>query len=50
VVRLRTAEPAWVVRLALRLGADATLLDPPELADTVRLRAREALAAYGEGS
>jgi proteasome accessory factor C len=50
VVRLRTADPAWVVRLALRLGADATLLDPPELADTVRLRASEALAAYGEAS
>jgi len=50
VVRLRTADPAWVVRLALRLGSDATLLDPPELADTVRLRASEALAAYGEGS
>jgi proteasome accessory factor C len=47
VVRLRTADPAWVVRLALRLGADATLLDPPELADTVRLLAGEALAAYG---
>jgi proteasome accessory factor C len=49
VVRLRTADPAWVVRLALRLGADGELLDPPELADTVRLRAGEALAAYGVG-
>jgi proteasome accessory factor C len=48
VVRLRTADPEWVVRLALRLGADGALLDPPELADTVRLRAGDALAAYGD--
>lgn len=43
-VRLRFADPAWLVRLALGLGGGATVLEPPELAAAVRERARAALA------
>jgi proteasome accessory factor C len=46
VVRLRTPDPGWLVRLGLRLGAGAEVLDPPELAERVRESARSALAAY----
>jgi proteasome accessory factor C len=46
LVRLRTADSRWLVRLALRLGGEATVLDPPELADRVRTTAAAALAAY----
>jgi proteasome accessory factor C len=46
VVRLRTAGPDWIVRLALRLGPAAAVVDPPHIADTVRERALAALAAY----
>lgn len=45
-VRLRVGDPAWLVRLMLRLGASATLVDPPELADSVRRVATEALHNY----
>jgi len=42
-VVLRYADPAWLVRLVLGLGGDARVLEPPEVADTVARRAREAL-------
>jgi proteasome accessory factor C len=44
-VRLRYADPAWLVRLVLGLGGGARLLDPPELAQAVARRAQEALEA-----
>lgn len=47
-VRLRTPDTRWVVRLALRLGADGQVVDPPQLAADVREQARAALRAYGE--
>jgi len=43
---LRVADPAWVVRLILRLGAQARLVSPNELAAEVQDRAEQALAAY----
>lgn len=43
-VVLRYADPAWLVRLVLGLGGGARLLEPPDLADAVGRRAREALA------
>jgi proteasome accessory factor C len=46
VVRLRTPEPSWIVRLVLGLGASARVVEPSELAAEVRSAAREALAAY----
>lgn len=46
VVRLSTPDPAWIRRLALRLGATAQVLEPAELAEQVRADARNALAAY----
>src|SRR4051812_14819906 len=42
---LRTAELEWVVRLVLRLGGQGRVVAPRELADAVRHRAEEALAA-----
>jgi proteasome accessory factor C len=42
---LRTAEPEWVVRLALRLGGAGRVLEPPEVVAAVRDRARAALRA-----
>ena len=46
VARLRTPDTAWVRRLALRLGASGSVLEPPELAEQVRSDARAALSAY----
>ena len=46
-VVLRYADPAWLVRLVLGLGGGARVLDPPELADAVARRAREALDLNG---
>jgi proteasome accessory factor C len=46
-VLLRYADPDWLVRLVLGLGGGARVLEPPELADAVGRRAREALAAAG---
>ncbi|HZG90531.1 MAG TPA: WYL domain-containing protein [Pseudonocardia sp.] len=43
-VRLRYADPAWLVRLVLGLGGGARLVEPPELAAAVGARARAALA------
>lgn len=45
-IRLRYADGAWLVWLVLRLGGDATLLEPAELADEVVERARAALQLY----
>jgi len=45
-IRLRTADPGWVRRLALRLGGHARVLDPPEVADAVAHAAGASLAAY----
>ncbi|MDQ1482778.1 MAG: proteasome accessory factor [Actinomycetota bacterium] len=49
VVTLRTADTAWLRRLMWRLGSQATVLEPAELAREVRRGARAALEAY-EGS
>ena len=45
-VTLRVADPALVRRLMLRLGGEARVVDPPELAAAVVDEARAALAAY----
>lgn len=45
-VTLRVDDPTWLVRLMLRLGDGARLLEPAELAERVRHTARQALAAY----
>lgn len=42
---LRTPDLEWVVRLVLRLGGHGRAVEPVELADAVRSRAAEALAA-----
>jgi proteasome accessory factor C len=47
-VTLRTPDPRWVVRLALRLGASGAVVGPPDLAAQVRAEAAAALAAYDE--
>jgi proteasome accessory factor C len=47
-VTLRTPDPQWVRRLALRLGATGRVVDPPDLASQVRAEALAALAAYDE--
>lgn len=44
VVVLRTAQPQWVRRLVWRLGGDARVLAPAELAEEVRAGAEDALA------
>jgi proteasome accessory factor C len=46
LVRLRVGDPAWLVRLMLRLGGTAELLEPSALADEVRNTARRALGRY----
>ncbi|WP_033385147.1 helix-turn-helix transcriptional regulator [Sporichthya polymorpha] len=48
-VRLRSGDPEWMVRLAMRLGPSATLVDPPELAERVRATAAAALEHYAAG-
>ena len=45
-VRLRVGNPFWLVRLMLRLGASAALVEPAELAEQVRRVAAEALSHY----
>jgi proteasome accessory factor C len=44
---VRTADPALAVRLALRLGGAARVVEPPTVAASVREAATQALAAYG---
>ena len=46
VITLRTADTAWLRRLMWRLGSQATVLEPVELARAVRDGARAALDAY----
>jgi proteasome accessory factor C len=45
-IMLRTPDPMWLCRLALRLGPAARVVDPPEVVQTVRDEAAAALAAY----
>jgi proteasome accessory factor C len=45
-IGLRTPDTTWVRRFALRLGEDARVVSPPELADEVRATAAAALALY----
>lgn len=45
-IGLRTPDTTRVRRLALRLGEDARVVSPPELADDVRATAAAALAQY----
>ncbi|MBH5334047.1 WYL domain-containing protein [Streptomyces pactum] len=47
-ITLRTSDPGSLRRLALRLGRDGRIVSPPELAESARDAARQALAAYGE--
>ncbi|MPZ65391.1 MAG: WYL domain-containing protein [Pseudonocardiaceae bacterium] len=42
-VRMRYADLDWMVRLVLGLGGDVSVLEPAELAETVRERARAAV-------
>jgi len=46
VVRLRARDDAWVRRLALGLAGRGRVVDPPDLAEDVRLAAAAALAEY----
>ena len=46
VVRLRVADPQWLVRLLLQLGGDAHLLEPAELVTEVRAAASRVLEIY----
>jgi proteasome accessory factor C len=46
-VRLRVGDPAWLVRLALRLGPQARIVIPTDVAERVRREAERALDAYG---
>ncbi|MEV3930803.1 MULTISPECIES: YafY family protein [unclassified Streptomyces] len=45
-ITLRTPDPASLRRLALRLGGEGRITSPPDLAESARAAAREALAAY----
>jgi proteasome accessory factor C len=47
-VRLRVSDPAWLVRLAMRLGGQARVAIPSEVAQRVRERAERALEAYAQ--
>ena len=46
LVSLRTPDPGWVRRLALRLGGSAQVVEPAGLATQVRADAAAALSAY----
>ncbi|GAA4781841.1 WYL domain-containing protein [Actinomycetospora chlora] len=48
-ITMRYGDRDWMVRLLLGLGDAVEVLAPPELVDARAARAREALAAYGEG-
>jgi proteasome accessory factor C len=45
-ITMRTGELEWVARLLLRLGPDAAVASPPELAGRVRALADQALRRY----
>jgi predicted DNA-binding transcriptional regulator YafY len=44
-VELRTPDPAWVIRLALRLGGQGRVVAPPQIVAAVREQAETALKA-----
>ena len=46
LLTLRVGDPAWLVRLMLRLGGNATLVEPTDLAAQVRATAQHALDQY----
>jgi proteasome accessory factor C len=48
VIALRIADTAWLRRLMWRLGGQATVLEPAEVALQVQRGAREALEAYAD--
>jgi proteasome accessory factor C len=48
-VWIKFSNDSWLQRLVLRLGGDATLIEPVHLGEAVRARAREALALYAAG-
>ena len=48
MVRLRTADTAWLRRLIWRLGGRGVVVDPPEVVTEVAAGAAAALTAYGE--
>lgn len=45
-VRLRVGDPAWLTQLMLRLGGSARIIDPPDIAESVREVAARALQHY----
>jgi len=45
-VRLRVGDPAWLTQLMLRLGGSARIIDPPDVGETVRQVAMQALQNY----
>jgi proteasome accessory factor C len=45
-IRLKFSDREWLQRLVLRLGGHASVVEPSDLAETVRDRARRALAHY----
>jgi proteasome accessory factor C len=49
-VTLPTKDLPWVAKLVLRLGGEARVLEPRELADLVSKTARDTLAIYRPGS
>lgn len=48
-ITLRTADPASLRALALRLGRDGRIVSPPRLAEQARAAAQAALAGYRDG-
>jgi proteasome accessory factor C len=46
-VTLPTKQVVWLARLLLRLGAEASVIEPPEVQDEVRRQASLTLARYG---
>ena len=50
VIALRTADTAWLRRLLWQLGAQATVLEPAELAAEVQRGAHTALEAYSDAA
>ena len=49
-VTMLVADSRWLDRLLLRLAPYASVVDPPELADSFRDAAAAALRLYGEGA
>jgi proteasome accessory factor C len=46
VVKLRVGDPAWLIRMMLRIGASARVVSPAHLGQNVRQAAERALANY----